>query len=328
MPAFAVDLNCPYGLLGPGPVPAGGHTVEAVPLVRQHLPTETLKELSKNYSRTFGMGKLLKPEDYFDRARAFAEEVLDSHSIVQRLPMPHGQFRYLKVNVSTGEFLLSDSRGQLILYTRFPVGERGLGQFKTVSEVFERLASNNQTGPHRRIPVLTIGESLPVTGFFHENRVAQHFEKHVLGVGHGKSLEDVLRTRDLGGEFRAEAGEVHADLSKAPENREAILTEHAARYEQAAKDFAASTDPRLITITVERPAPLKPGEMHLISFRFDPVTSRLLIVNRSKQRIVTFHKVIPSHPLAQAYLKKHSLPPTLTPFEYFLATATLKPQKD
>ena len=319
---FCLPLrSCPYHLMAPD-TPARGGEVRSFKL-NTEIDGTALTFLAKTYSHTF-TGKLLKNEEYLRRAQEFAADEMDSHSISDTIPTASGGSRTFQLNVSTGDFLVTDNHGNLILYQRLPVGQRGLGKFKDSNEVYEQLELLIPDGENGKvIPGFSLGDRFAADSFSSPEQADRHFQKHVLGIDSQESIESITRRpRGRPSEFPVMLGNFLIEASKSDADRTAIYDSYRDQYVNRAIAFAKNSSPDIITITNWKTDPLNDSRRVLMSYRFNPRTNEIVVMNRTRKTIVTYHKVDLKNPMAAAYLRKLDLPPAATPFEYFLATAT------
>jgi hypothetical protein len=218
-------------------------------------------------------------KEYERRARELANDKLDTLATTYRGP----DGSTIKMHLVTGELLITDRAGKIVLFTRLPVGTREIFGFKDAGEVFRTLTENVETPPRYgrtwRHARLTVDENLGVTGFLGPVLAAQKYQKHV------------IQQRDFGDQFRSPR-----------------------EYEQAAKELANST--RRSAITVATIDTDRRGNPVPTLVKFDPMTDEVVVVNPVTRKIITYFKLNVRR--ANAYLRLNGARSTKDVFEYLL----------
>lgn len=279
------------------------------------------------------------PLNYERRLREFANERGDNRSATKEVSDSNGLKTHIKMNTSTGELLITNSKNEVGLYMRLPVFDRPLGHFKTTGEILDDLSNwvsmpigDSQQRQYKIWPRITSGESIKTEGFGTE-KLWPHFEKHVLNKFSNESRENYLqditdpktkwmrRTAEfpkLREEYVNESVKLQAnETSKITELNAAV----AQKYNQAAIDFCKSSEPHLLTIT--RIQKLPNGTNTVVAYRFNPLTNEFAVLNRLTGRILTYYVVNSDMKISNSQLSFNwKLPPVKTPTEYFIAMGT------
>ena len=272
---------------------------------------------------------------YVRRLVDFANEDTDERAVATRsLPHVDGKQTTLKMHLTTGELLATDGQNQVATYYRFPVGARPFGKFTNVAQIFDDLSGvvsmPQKNQPPLRLPRFTAGEPLGNFSFRNDADRLSHFKKHVMRLFPGDTLEDLDRklTRgatinlpsdfpDLRTSFFAEWKPIRGDAKR----EDQLMEKYAAEYEKRAQKLVDSSSPQVLTITRKNVDNLGPPQM--LSYRFDPTTSEMVVLDRGRgNAIVTYYRVKSDMREPNLQLEKLGLPPVANPTEYFFSMGT------
>jgi hypothetical protein len=192
----------------------------------------------------------------------------------------------LKMHLSTGEILISDSAGKVSVVAQLDVDERPLGDFKNPGEIFDFLVGYVFVGdPKKKMHHerrLAVGKNLEVTGFTSAVSAQEHYEKHV------------RRSREF--EVADTAG-----------------------YEAAAVAFANSTAGNSVSVTQRSSKNVNGMPAQALTVKVNALTGELVWVNRDTGKIITYYRYDPRR--AAGHLSRLGLDPPGNIIEYALAMA-------